>query len=325
MCAALLIAACQPASRAVPPTTASERISVATAELDPCALLSRAFVTKTLGTDVTEVRELGAENFHSPPPPDSVTCAYETTSAHFGQLIVGVQPMTHAEYRSVFVERDPVNVGTPVHVGEEAYFDCGSVIAYSQGRVLQVGVQYADCDARRELVTLARVALAALEQGGLRSSPPAFVRRCDTSVYGDLGSGWKRNSLEVGPVSFVGLGDLDAVSPSFPEPTGGGPQKVLAVVETGPPVTVTIAPSSEVTLLYDPAAFNRARNVSDGDASVRFVPCGAASPHPEAGPRETQFSGGFFVEAPVCASIEVSRRGAEPASAQVPLGGGSCS
>jgi len=159
------------------------------------------------------------------------------------------------------------------------------------------------------------------------SSAPSkpFVRRCDTSVYGNLGRGWRRHALIVGPASFVGMGVLDSVSSPSAEPLDGGPQKVLAVVETGPPVSVTITPSSEVTLLYNPATFNRVHKVSEGDASVRFVPCAATrSPFPQAQRGETQFNGGFFVAGPVCATVEVSVKGVTPVSARLPLLGGNC-
>jgi hypothetical protein len=92
-----------------------------------------------------------------------VVCAYETNT-HFGQLSVSVQPMTRSEYEARIAERDPTNTRRVAHLGDDAVFTgCGVLSVYSEGRVLQLGIQkYADCGALRQLVALARVALQRL-------------------------------------------------------------------------------------------------------------------------------------------------------------------
>src|SRR6266540_2500080 len=51
------------------------------------------------------------------------------------------------------------------------------------------------------------------ETGATSSPAPAtpsraepFVRSCEASVYGDLGSGWRKHALAAGPIAFLGLG-----------------------------------------------------------------------------------------------------------------------
>lgn len=136
--------------------------SDATTPDDPCSLLPEGRVGATLRGAVTQVRELTAEDFISPPPRGRVVCAYETNT-HFGQLSVSVQPITRSEYEARIAERDPTNTRRVAHLGDDAVFTgCGVLSIYSKGRVLQLAIQFADCNALRQLVSLARVALQRL-------------------------------------------------------------------------------------------------------------------------------------------------------------------
>jgi hypothetical protein len=148
---------------------------------------------------------------------------------------------------------------------------------------------------------------------GPRPPPPAaagFVRTCESSVYGELDDGWRKQSLVVGPLAFVYLEEAAEWPPGNLRRHGNGyyGQKVLVAVDNGATVTVTVpaADRARLSLLYDPATWKDSGRyqVADGDPAVTFQSCEAAE-HPY-GADHTQFNGGFVVAGPGCASLEVS-------------------
>jgi hypothetical protein len=154
-----------------------------------------------------------------------------------------------------------------------------------------------------------------------------FVRTCRSSVYGELGAGWRREALFIGPVAFVGLDWVGNASDQRFQPENGRliPLKVLAIVRAGPPVTVSVAPQDRVALLYDFEKYGRAREVSDGDISVTFAPCRRGqTPFSDFGAtgETTQFNGGFMIGAPGCVEISVTSRLRAIAEAMVSFGEG---
>lgn len=97
-----------------------------------------------------------------PPPVGTVACAYDTGD-RYGQLIVSVRLMTLDEYQARFESRDPENTRQVPDLAEGAAFTgCGELSVYSEGRVLQLGVQFADCAVLRKLISLGRFALRRL-------------------------------------------------------------------------------------------------------------------------------------------------------------------
>ncbi len=71
--------------------------------------------------------------------------------------------MKRSEYDAQYVERDPINTHKVASLGEDArYSGCGGLTVYFGGRVLQLGIQFADCDSLRRLVSLAQMALRRL-------------------------------------------------------------------------------------------------------------------------------------------------------------------
>jgi hypothetical protein len=138
--------------------------------------------------------------------------------------------------------------------------------------------------------------------------PEEFVRTCDSSVYGDLGPRFRGENLTVGPITFVGSAGYETAPLRFFRTAAGRfrPQKILVVVERGPPVTVTVAPRSRpfASLVYDPVLFNRrVDDAADGHTTVTFEPCGGNQPR-------TQFNGAFLVDAPRCVHLLVTAEGA---------------
>jgi hypothetical protein len=139
------------------------------------------------------------------------------------------------------------------------------------------------------------------------SSPMPFVRSCDTSVFGDLGRGWREGAVLAGPLAFVGArGYADAPARTL---EGRGDrwsgQKVLVRVTGGAVVTVEIAREARAFagLLYDPSHFNT--NVPErAVAAVRFEPCPAQS--------ATQFNGAFLVDGVRCVPVTVTVEGMQP-------------
>jgi len=157
----------------------------------------------------------------------------------------------------------------------------------------------------------------------------AFVRTCESSVCGDLGDGWRKQSVVVGPLAFVALRHAATQPAADFRRRGGSYQglKVLAVVEAGATVTLTV-PATErrhLSLLYDPAAWkedNRYR-IADGDTAVTFQSC-----PPEQTPfgaDGTQFNGGLLVAGSRCATLEVSTPvWRTPQRVTVSIGAGRC-
>lgn len=143
--------------------------------------------------------------------------------------------------------------------------------------------------------------------------PGAFVRTCQTSVYGDLGKGWRKdkNAVVVGPLALLFPGGYANAPRKFfvRHGTGYYSQKVLAVVEQGATVTIAVAPavSGVVSLLYDPERFNQSGGyeVSDGERAVTFKACARGKALIGPPNSATQFPGGFIVAGPRCVPLEV--------------------
>ncbi len=154
------------------------------------------------------------------------------------------------------------------------------------------------------------------------NAPGLFVRACDDSVFGELGQGWKKASVIMGPIAFVGLpGYRDGPDRYFRSRHGRYPAlKVLAVVTGNGVISVSIAhrDTDRVRMMYDPSAWGD-RNLyplEAGDTTTVFGPC---LPH-----RSTQFNGGFLVTGRTCATLEVSIGRQEPLRRLVSFGGLHC-
>jgi hypothetical protein len=149
-----------------------------------------------------------------------------------------------------------------------------------------------------------------------------FVRACNDSVFGELGQGWKKVSLIMGPIAFAGLRTYRDGPDRFFRSRNGRypPLKVLAVVTGDRVISVSIAhrDTHRVRMMYDPSAWGN-RNLyplDAGDTTTVFGPC---LPH-----RSTQFNGGFLVTGRTCATLEVSIGGEEPLRKLVSFGALSC-
>jgi hypothetical protein len=175
----------------------------------------------------------------------------------------------------------------------------------------------------------ASITAAAVPTTAAPGPPGTFVRTCESSVYGDLGAGWRARSVVVGPLAVVALRDAATQPASDFRRRHGRYQglKALAVVETGATVTLTV-PATErrhLSLLYDPATWDEVNGyrIADGDTAVTFRSCPPAQTPPGAG--GTQFNGGFLVDGPRCAALEVSTpRWRAPRRVTVSFGAGRC-
>jgi hypothetical protein len=155
-----------------------------------------------------------------------------------------------------------------------------------------------------------------------KTPPGVFVRACDDSVFGELGQGWKKASVIMGPIAFVGLHSYrDGPDRYFLSKHGRYPAlKVLAVVTGDEVISVSIAhrDTDRVRMMYDPSAWGD-RNLyplEAGDTTTVFGPC---LPH-----RSIQFNGGFLVTGRICATLEVSPAGGQPLRRLVSFGALSC-
>jgi hypothetical protein len=157
----------------------------------------------------------------------------------------------------------------------------------------------------------------------------AFVRDCESAVYGELDKEWRRESLVVGPLSFVYGKSYNRRTPV--EFRGRNakyfPSKVLVVVENGAVATVTIPASARryASLLYDEESFGMGGRVGvdAGDHRVTFEACRKGE-SPFAVP-ETQFNGAFIVAGPRCVPLRIRIDGAGTRRVALSFGAGYCS
>ena len=168
---------------------------------------------------------------------------------------------------------------------------------------------------------------------GSQSASPVsapFLRTCDTSVYGDLGSDWRKGGLAAGPLTFVGLGSVGSAAADDFAPHAGRYRsiKALAVVDQGADVTVSIATADlgHAALIYDPSSIrdDGLYAVNDGESAVTFRSCakGQKNALGYAGP--TQFNGGFVVDGPRCLAVDVVASGRPPQRLVISMGRGRC-
>jgi hypothetical protein len=129
--------------------------------------------------------------------------------------------------------------------------------------------------------------------------PPAGVRGCQNSQYGDLGPDWEPRSLRAGPIAFVGM--VRGVSADYVA-RSRNVVKVIIVVDKGAVVTVRVvhADREGVALAYVSRAGHEARRVADGLPAMKFHAC-----HPSDWRPHTQFGGTFIVDRLRCAHLEV--------------------
>jgi hypothetical protein len=149
---------------------------------------------------------------------------------------------------------------------------------------------------------------------------PVAVRDCDSSVYGEFGPGWERRTIWAGPLGLVGATAGNAPRPIRGRPGYFEPIKFVLVLENAEVATLRVATGhrSHVALLYARRGglgdYGYTR-VVDGLAAVRFEACGPSEV------RHTQFNGGFVVDGPRCAELEVHVRGRPaPLQLRVPFG-----
>jgi hypothetical protein len=162
------------------------------------------------------------------------------------------------------------------------------------------------------------------EERHLPASPGAgaFVRSCESSVFGDLGAGWRKDAVLAGPVAFVGArGYEDDPKRSFVARGArmATAQKVLAVVAGDRPVTVSVQ-TRDAALFYDPSKWGQSNHVAfrRGDEVTRFEPCIGVTQ------RSTQFNGGFLVHRPTCVAVRVQIEGGRARVVSLSFGAGTC-
>lgn len=148
-----------------------------------------------------------------------------------------------------------------------------------------------------------------------------FVRTCDSSVYGDLGRGWRRGEISAGPVTFVGARGYarDPKRWFSARADLATSQKVLIVVDGEYPVVLSVR-HPYAALAYDPDRWGLRNTVPFrlGYPLTRFEPC------VDADQRSTQFNGGFLLRRWACVPVEVRLQGHAPISITLSFGAGDC-
>jgi hypothetical protein len=170
-----------------------------------------------------------------------------------------------------------------------------------------------------QLLRRGRVVATARQRLRILEARPG-VRDCDSSVYGDFGPGWERRTVWAGPLGLVGATAGNPPKPAKGRPGSFEPIKFVLVLENTQVATIQVpAPErAHVALLYATRGglgeygFTR---VVDGLPAVRFEACAPSEV------RYTQFNGGFVVDSPRCAELEVHVRGrANPYPLRIPFG-----
>ncbi len=136
-----------------------------------------------------------------------------------------------------------------------------------------------------------------------RIGPHAFVRTCESSVYGELSRQTvETNSVRAGPLYLIGLpGYAHARASEFRRPNGRlNAVKVLAVARRAATLSIAPADRPHASLIYDPHRFSAGR-VERGDYRVTFQVC-----HPPPDRYGTQFNGGFLVDGVRCIALNVA-------------------
>ncbi len=176
------------------------------------------------------------------------------------------------------------------------------------------------------------VTSSAVIEPRIRSSPSTFLRACGTDVWGDLGPvrRWQRESIILGPCAFVAIrgartASKDSIRRAYR--AGRGAFKILALVQRGRTVTVSVPPAGRrhVALLYDPSAFNRPQTIANGEHAVTFRACPPDGAGAQDWSAATQFNGGIIVDSPRCVELTV-RIGIEGPARKIaaPFGRVSC-
>jgi hypothetical protein len=155
-----------------------------------------------------------------------------------------------------------------------------------------------------------------------------YTRPCDDSVYGDLGKGWRADSVTVGPLALVGARAYRDDPPKRFRKRRNGyrSQKILAVVENGRNVSLKVPrrQRKHIALSYDPSHFDEQdMRIREADYLVVFDACRNRAENPF-GKKRAQFNGGFVVAGARCARLNVLRRGRRIGRAVVSFGKGRC-
>ena len=80
-----------------------------------------------------------------------------------------------------------------------------------------------------------------------------FVRSCESSVFGDLGAGWRRDAVIAGPAAFLARGYEDDSKRLFRTRPGRATAfKVLLVIAGDRPITVSVR-TPGTALFYNPS------------------------------------------------------------------------
>lgn len=122
---------------------------------------------------------------------------------------------------------------------------------------------------------------------------------CSDGLGGaDLGRGWRRTAVTVGPISFAGLRMMARTA--FPPRNGDGVgfYKSAVVVRPGAKALVAIPSSATRFARLDYGPSGSTENPL-GAKAAKFVAC------PE---DRTIFSGGFFLRSPHCVPVDITPR-----------------
>jgi hypothetical protein len=147
-----------------------------------------------------------------------------------------------------------------------------------------------------------------------------FVRTCESSVYGELGAGWRRREISAGSVTFVGArGYADDPERWFSAPAALARSHKVLVVVVGERAVMLSVRHPDAALAYDPERWRLSDTVPFrlGYPLTRFEPCAGDQ-------RATQFNGAFLLRGPSCVPVEVRPQDRAPLYVTLSFGAGEC-
>jgi hypothetical protein len=164
--------------------------------------------------------------------------------------------------------------------------------------------------------------------GTAKSSPLVqirpYVRGCDETVWGRLEHGYRAESTNIGPLTFVRMPRLATARREIRGGSKVYSTKVLVTVVKGHRALVIVPDEAadRLRLFYDPEQWGQRGRipVTTGQTAVEFVAC----PEGEGGPGATQFNGGFLIGEVGCYPLDVSTDGAPLQRITVSFGAGRC-
>jgi hypothetical protein len=227
-----------------------------------------------------------------------------------------------AMHAAVAEEQAPANLAEMVRLRRRLHRTRAAAVAAAAVAVIAVGAFGLRASAPRALQPGAPPAAAP------PLLPPArtvnVVDRCSQAIWAPLQPGWQRQSVQAGPLWFVGLRQASASPAKYGQARIGG---LMVVVRDGTTAWVTVVGPADnyFRFLFGPGDFSRGADgpytINNGETGVTFAGCSAGS-----APGYTEYGGYFLLTVPrSCVTLDAwSLTGGSATRVTFPVNGGRC-